>query len=101
MEIIKFIESHWSDILLIVSIITIIIRSVFTNRLEYLKSDIFSLVTDAENIYGAETGQLKMAYVVKKIYSKMPLVLKTFLTEKKLEKIIENVLIKAKESWKV
>lgn len=101
MEIIKFIESNWSDILLIVSVITIIVRSVFTNRLEYLKSDIFSLVTDAENIYGTETGQLKMAYVVKKIYSKMPLVLKTFLSEKKLEKIIESVLVKAKESWKV
>ncbi len=100
MEIIRFIETYWSDILLIASIITIIIRSAFTNRLDYLKADILSLVTDAENLYGAKTGQMKMAFVVKKIYAKMPFVLRTFLTEKKLEKIVESVLLKAKEIWK-
>ena len=42
---------------------------------------------------------MKLAFVVKKVYSKMPLILKTFLTEKRLEKIIETVLLKAKNAW--
>ncbi len=50
-------------------------------------------------MYGGKTGKVKMMYVVKKIYSKMPVVLKLFLTEKHLEKIIEEVLKKAKKSW--
>ena len=99
MEIIKFIQTYWSDITLILSVIFVILRALFTNNLEYLKADIFMLITDAEDIYGAKAGRMKLSYVVKKVYAKMPVVLKAFLTEKKLEKIIENVLIKAKESW--
>ncbi len=56
-------------------------------------------MTEAEKIYGAKTGETKMMYVVKKVYAKMPIVLKTFMSEKQLEKIIENVLKKAKNLW--
>lgn len=99
MKILEFIEIYWSDILLVVSLGAVIIRSIFTNKLDYLKADIFSLVTDAENLYGEKSGEMKLAFVVKRVYAKMPLILKTFLTEKRLEKIIENVLVKAKNSW--
>ncbi len=99
MKILQFTEQYWSDILLIVSLAFVIIRSIFTNKLDYLKADIFSLVTDAEELYGEKSGEMKLAFVVKKVYSKMPLILKTFLTEKRLEKIIENVLLKAKKAW--
>ena len=78
MEIIKFIQTYWSDITLILSVIFVILRALFTNNLEYLKADIFMLITDAEDIYGAKAGRMKLSYV---------------------EKIIESVLIKAKESW--
>mgnify|MGYP003301097235 CR=1 FL=1 len=99
MKILQFAETYWSDILLIISLLAVIIRSIFTNKLDYLKADIFSLVTDAENLYGEKSGEMKLAFVVKKVYSKMPLILKTFLTEKRLEKIIETVLLKAKNAW--
>lgn len=57
------------------------------------------MVTEAEKLYGGKTGQTKLMYVVKKIHSKMPVILRAFLSEKQLEKIIENVLEKAKKSW--
>lgn len=99
MKTIELIQSYWSDILLIFSVVFVLVRAYFENELDYLKADIFSLVTDAEEIYGEKTGQMKLAFVVKKVYAKMPVVLRTFLTEKKLEKIIERILVKAKESW--
>ena len=100
MKLWDFLQIYRSDIIFIASTIFIILRSVFSNELDFLKSEIFSLVTEAEKIYGEKTGQIKLNFVVRKIHKKMPLVLKTFLTEKKLEKIIESVLIVARESWK-
>ena len=99
MKILQFTEAYWSDIILVISLFAVVIRSVFTNKLDYLKADIFSLVTDAEELYGEKSGEMKLAFVVKKVYSKMPIILKTFLTEKRLEKIIEAVLLKAKKAW--
>lgn len=99
MKIIEFLIENWSDVTLVVSVLFLIIYSSFTNKTEYLKADLFSLVTEAEKIYGEKTGQIKLMYVVRKIYSKMPVLLKIFLSEKQLEKIIENVLTKAKKSW--
>lgn len=99
MKIIEFLITNWSDITLVVSVLFIIIYSSFTNKTDYLRAELFSLVTEAEKIYGGKTGEAKRMYVIRKIYSKMPVLLKFFLSEKQLEKIIENVLVKAKKSW--
>jgi len=99
MKTVDFLITNWSDITLVISVLFIIIYSSFTNRTDYLKAELFSLVTQAEKIYGGKTGETKLMYVVSKVYSKMPLILKAFLSEKQLERIIESVLVKAKKSW--
>lgn len=99
MKIIEFLISNWSDITLVVSVIFIMIYSTYTGKIDYLRAEIFSLVTEAEELYGGKTGKMKLMYVVKKIYGRMPPVLKLFLSEKHLEKIIEDVLGKAKKTW--
>ncbi len=99
MKIIEFLIANWSDITLIASVVFIMIYSAYTGKIDYLSAELFSLVTEAEEIYGEKTGNMKLMYVVKKIYGKMPPVLKVFLSEKHLEKIIEDVLEKAKKSW--
>lgn len=99
MKIIEFLIENWSDVTLVISVLFIIIYSSFTNKTEYLKAELFSLVTEAEKLYGGKTGQIKLMYVVRKIYSKMPVILKLLLSEKQLEKIIESVLSKVKKSW--
>ena len=99
MKIIEFLIENWSDVTLVISVLFIIIYSSFTNKTEYLKAELFSLVTEAEKLYGGKTGQIKLMYVVRKIYSKLPVILKLLLSEKQLEKIIESVLSKAKKSW--
>lgn len=99
MKTIEFLIENWSDVTLVASVIFIIIYTSFTNRIDYLRAELFSLVTEAEKNYGEKTGETKLMYVIEKIYSKMPLALKMLLSEKQLEKIIENVLLKAKKSW--
>ncbi len=99
MKIFEFLIANWSDLLFAITTIIIIVYSLATNKLEYLKADIFSLITEAEEIYGAKTGKIKLMYVIRKIHARMPMVLKVFITEKQMEKIVEKVLVKVKESW--
>ncbi len=100
MKIINFIFENYSEIFIVLLLISPIIYFTATNNLSYLKAELFSLVNEAEKIYGSKTGELKLMYVVKNIYRKMPLSFRTFMSEKQLEKIIENVLKKSKEFWK-
>ncbi len=99
MKTVEFFVSNWSDILIVISVIFLIIYSFFTNRLDYLKAEIFSLVTEAEKIYGGKAGESKLMFVIEKIYPKMPMIFKMFLSEKQLVDLIENVLIRAKNAW--
>ncbi len=99
MKTIEFIITNWSDILIILSVTFLMIYSFFTNKLDYLKAQIFSLVTEAEKLFGSKSGESKLMFVVEKIYPKMPMILKLFLSEKQLVNLIENVLIKAKKAW--
>ncbi len=99
MKTINFLITNLSDILLIFSLATAVIYSLFTNSLSYLKDEIFSVLTETEKIYGSKTGEVKLLYAVEKIHSKMPQILRVLLSEERLKKIIENSLKKAKELW--
>ena len=57
------------------------------------------LVTEAEKEYGSGTGVLKLASVIEKVYPKLPVIIKTFITSETLIKWIETALITAKEKW--
>ena len=61
---------------------------------------LYSLVTEAEQIYGAGTGSLKLAAVIDIIYPKLPAILKIFITDEKLVEWVEEALTTAKEAWK-
>lgn len=100
MKIINFIFENYSEIFIVFLLISPIVYLTKNNNLSYLKAELFSLVNEAEKIYGSKTGELKLMYVVKSIYKKMPLSLRTFMNENQLKKIIEKVLEKYKEFLK-
>jgi hypothetical protein len=61
---------------------------------------IFSLVTEAEKKYdGGGTGAAKLAAVIEWLYPKIPAVIRLFITSAQLEKLIDHVLIEARERW--
>lgn len=99
MKVVEFIIAHWSDILLIIGAIASVIFAIYKKDYNIVKKQIFSLVTEAEQAYGGGTGILKLSTVISVLYPKLPVLFKTFITEKKLTEIIETVLAEAKKKW--
>lgn len=99
MKIVEFIINHWSDILLVLAAVGSLIYVIYKKDLSLVRQQLFSLVTEAERAYGSGTGALKLATVVKVIYPDLPKLFKTFVTEKKLVQVIEDVLTEAKKKW--
>ena len=99
MKVVEFIIAHWSDILLIIGAVASVIFAIYKKDYNIVKKQIFSLVTEAESAYGSGTGILKLSTVIAVLYPKLPVLFKTFITEKKLTEIIESVLAEAKKKW--
>lgn len=57
------------------------------------------LVTEAEKLYGDKMGEMKKAYVIDQLYSRIPEAFKPFVTEENLTVILETVLVQAKLLW--
>lgn len=99
MTILKFIVEHISDIALVVASVVSLIVLVKKGETRILKQILFSLVTEAEQLYGDGTGSLKYAAVADWIYQRIPSTIKVLFTAKDIEKMIEDVLSEAKEKW--
>ena len=99
MKVVEFIIAHWSDIFLVIAAIASVIFAIYKKDYNIVKKQIFSLVTEAESAYGSGTGILKLSTVIAVLYPKLPVLFKTFITEKQLVKIIESVLAEAKKTW--
>ncbi|MDR1692019.1 MAG: hypothetical protein LBR72_01550 [Oscillospiraceae bacterium] len=59
-----------------------------------------SLCTDAERDVGGGAGPLKLSTVVGLAYPLIPAFIRSFLTEKRLVKIVEDALVIARGIWK-
>ena len=91
--------NQWASLLVLLAVIITIIILLVRGKKDIAAKIIYSLVTEAEKIYGGGTGSVKFAYVVEKAYSYMPAILKLFITYKGLKKLIEKVLAEAKAKW--
>ena len=99
MKVIEFLIANWDFILLIVAAIICIVYAVFKGNKSVVMKMLYALVTEAEKEFGAGTGSLKLASVISTVYPKLPAVIKTFVSDKTLQKWIEEALALAKESW--
>lgn len=100
MNVINFIAQNWDFILLIVVAVAAIIFAIFKGNKSVVMRMLYSLVTEAEQIYGAGTGSLKLAAVIDAIYPNLPAVIKLFITDETLVKWVETALETAKDAWK-
>lgn len=60
------------------------------NRKEFVRQVVLSLVVQAEKTLGSGTGELKYAMVVENIYKVLPGILKLLISEKELDRLIED-----------
>ena len=99
MNVINFIAQNWDFILLIIAAVASIVFAVFKGNKTVIMRMLYSLVTEAEQIYGGGTGSLKLASVIDAIYPTLPAVIKLFITDTTLVKWVEEALAVAKEAW--
>lgn len=100
MAILDFLAMHWDSILLILLFAFFLVLLYIMGHKKIVYKILYSLVTEAEKQFGSGTGELKQAYVIEKLYSALPAVLKALVTAEQLETWVDDVLIMAKEKWK-
>ncbi len=94
-----FLAHNWDSLLVILIFIGLIIFFAVKGKKKIVYKMLYALVTEAEKIYGSGTGSVKFAYVVEKVYSYMPAILKVFITYDALRDMIERALKEAKIAW--
>lgn len=99
MEVINFLAQNWDSVLVVLLVVAVIIVLIAKRQYAILDKIIFSLVTEAEKKFGGGTGAAKLAAVIEWVYPKIPAVIRLFISEAQLEKLIERVLADAKERW--
>lgn len=99
MNVIEFILANWDFILLIVAAVSAVVFAVFKGNKSVVMKMLYALVTEAEKDFGSGTGSLKLASVIETIYPKLPAVIKMFVTDKTLQKWVEDALATAKATW--
>lgn len=94
---VDFFIANWDSILVVLVFVAIIAFLLFRGKKDIAYKILYSLVNEAEKIYGAGTGKLKFAYVMEKAYALLPAVIKVVITYKTFEKWIEKAVKKMKE----
>ena len=94
---IEFITAHWTDILIGVAVIAITAFLLVRGKIDIVYKMLYSLVNEAEKLFGAKTGKVKFAYVMEKVYAKLPAVIRLVVSYSTLERWIENAVTKMKE----
>ncbi|PKM72867.1 MAG: hypothetical protein CVU91_07520 [Firmicutes bacterium HGW-Firmicutes-16] len=99
MKIILWILANWDSIaVLLVALIGLIVY-IRRNGIKTVKALLLAWITQVEAEYGNGTGALKKAEVAARIYAALPNVLRLFISESTISKLIESGLIYAKEVW--
>jgi len=99
MSILNFLASHWDSILLVLCFITGLTVLYVRGQKNIVYKILYSLVTEAEKQFGSGTGELKQAYVIKKVYNALPAILKAFISAERLGKWGDDGLALAKKKW--
>lgn len=99
MNLLNFLLQNWDSVLVIMAVGAGVTVLIVKKQYAVLDTIIFSLVTEAEKKYGGGLGAAKLAAVIEWLYPKIPALIRLFITAAQLEKLIERVLIDAKERW--
>lgn len=87
-------------ILALILLITFVFAMIWLyvhNHYDIIKKIVLSCVVEAEKYLGSGTGALKYAYVVDKVYEKLPGIVTMFLSKENLNRLIEFSVSKLKD----
>lgn len=93
----EFIQANILNIIIVILFIVTILFLIKKNKTKEVKEILFLLVLKAEEIYGSGTGEIKYASVVEKIYKKLPSLLLLLFSEKEIDSMIEEAVLRMKK----
>lgn len=94
---INFIIANWDSVLVVVLFILFLLVLIKKGAIKQVNEMLFYLVTEAEAQFGGGTGQLKYAAVVAWLYEKLPTIIKILFTQKQIDILIENAVLRMKK----
>ena len=92
-----FLFLHWLDIIAIVIVVGVLTTLWMKGYKKQVQTIILDLVVKAEQELGSGTGSIKYLRVTRLIYSKMPWIIKIFISDKEIDGWIENGVKHLKE----
>lgn len=94
---IDFIIQNWDSAVVVILFIMTMLVLLKKGATKQVNEILFFLVTEAEAQFGGGTGQLKYAAVVAWLYERLPVVVRLLFTEKQIDLLIENAVIRMKK----
>lgn len=95
----NFFVANWDIILFVIVLLVVLVYLWLRGGKSVVFKMLYAMVTEAEKEYGDGTGALKLASVIEKIYLKLPMMVRLFVTADTLQKWVETVLQEAKKTW--
>lgn len=95
----NFFVANWDIILFVIVLLVVLVYLWLRGGKSVVFKMLYAMVTEAEKEYGDGTGALKLASVIDKIYLKLPMMVRLFITADTLQKWVETVLQEAKKTW--
>ena len=95
----NFFMANWDILLFVIVLVVVLVYLWVRGGKSVIFKMLYAIVTEAEKEYGDGTGALKLASVIEKIYLKLPMVVRLFITADTLQKWVETVLQEAKKTW--
>lgn len=93
----NFLLNYWDSIVAVIVFVIAIVVMIRQKQIKQVKAILLYLVTKAEEQFGGGTGQLKYSAVTTWLYERLPFIAKLFLTEKEIDKLIEDAVEKMKK----
>ncbi len=94
-----FFVANWDIVLLVIVLVAVLVYLWVRGGKSVVFKMLYAMVTEAEKEFGNGTGALKLASVIDKIYLKLPMLVRLFITADTLQKWVEMVLEEAKKTW--
>lgn len=102
MKILTFVLQNLDAILTLLAVVAVVVLAVVyvrKNGVAFIDAMLLGLVTEAEKDFGGGTGILKKSTVVTAIYEKLPSILRLFISEATVSRLIDEAVESAKIKW--
>lgn len=91
-----FIVSNAGSIAVVVIVLVALFTLLKLGYTDTVREIVLSLVVQAEKSLGSGTGELKYAFVIDRLYDKLPTIIRLLYSKKEIDNMIEEAVIKLK-----